>query len=249
MHVPGAAGAGIVAPTVRATGRASEQLPRRLCGAGRALALAAPLFAALLAGCGGGGTQDSAEKQARYRMRLLRVDFPANQAVARPARLEVEVRNVGLKTVPAVVVTVDSFSYSSSYAGLADNRRPVWVVERGPGAIAKPPVESLEVAAPGGAQTAYVSTWALGALPPGRKATFAWDVTPVKPGTYTLHFGLSAGLSGKATVTLAHSSVRRALTVHIAPKPPPTHVNPKSGTVTPGPYKPGSESESAAESS
>jgi hypothetical protein len=198
--------------------------------------------AGLLAGCGGGSEQNAGEKAAAYRMRLLRVGFPAKQAVARPARLELEVRNVGTKTVPAVVVSVDSFSFSSAYPGLADNRRPIWVVEQGPGAVANPPVQTQEVTFPGGAQTAYVSTWALAALPPGRKTTFVWKVTPVKPGTYTLHFGIAGGLAGKATVTLAHSSVRRAVLVHIAPKPPPTHVNPNTGKVQPGPHRPASES-------
>jgi hypothetical protein len=176
-------------------------------------------------------------------MRLLRVGFPAVQSVARPVRLELEVRNTGTQTVPAVVVTVDSFSYHSAFPGLADNRRPIWVIEQGPGRVATPPVQTQEVTYPGGAQTAYVNTWALAALPPGRKATFTWKVTPVKPGNYTIRFGIAAGLAGKATVTLAHSSVRRTLHVHITPKPPPTHVNPHTGKVQPGAYKPGSEAE------
>lgn len=205
------------------------------------MALLAVLPAALLSACGAGSPQDAAEKQATYRMRLARVSFPAIQAVARPERLELEIRNVGLQTAPAVVVTVDSFSYTSSFPGLADNRRPVWVIERGPGAIAIPPVQTQEVTFPGGAQTAYVNTWKLGPLKPGRATTFIWRVTPVKAGTFTLHLGVAAGLSGKATVTLARSSVQRSLTVHIAPLPPRTHVNPHTGKVEPGAYKPASE--------
>jgi hypothetical protein len=98
------------------------------------------------------------------------------------------------------------------------------------------------VSVPGGGQTAYVNTWALGALPPGRKATYVWKVAPVKPGTYTVHYGLAAGLAGKATVRLAHGSARGALTVHIAPRPPSTHVNPHTGKVAPGRFNPASES-------
>jgi hypothetical protein len=175
-------------------------------------------------------------------MKVLRVGFPQLQAVARPVALELEVRNVGVQSIPTVAITVDSFSYAVHYAGLADNRRPIWVIERGPGAVATPPVESQEVSVPGGGQTAYVNTWALGALPPGRKATYVWKVVPVKAGTYTLHYGLAGGLAGKATVRLARRSARGALTVHIAPRPPGTHVNPHTGKVTPGPFNPASES-------
>ena len=112
----------------------------------------------------------------------VHASFPAAQSIARPTSFELAVQNTGTHTVPSVAVTVDSFDYSSNYAELADNKRPIWVVERGPGAIAKPPVESQEVSIPGGGQTAYVNTWALGALAPGKTREFTWHVTPVKAG-------------------------------------------------------------------
>ena len=232
----------MVARTVRATGRASKLLPRRLSDASAALALVA---VCALAGCGGGSRQDAHEPEGTYRMKVVRVSFPRLQAVGRPATLEIDVRNAGAKTVPTVAVTVDSLTYNSRFAALADPRRPIWVVERGPGAIAFPPVESQEITPPGGAQTAYTNTWALGSLAPGRTTRFVWRLAPVKPGTYTIHFAYAAGLSGKSKARLVVGSQRGAITVHIAGKPPATHVNPETGKVVPGPYIPRSEAESS----
>lgn len=233
----------MVALTVRATGRASKLTPRRLRDVSIALALVA---LTVLAGCGGGSRQDAHEPEATYRMKVARVSFPRLQAVARPVKLEIVVRNVSAQTVPTVAVTVDSLTYNSRYAALADPRRPIWVIERGPGPIANPPVESQEVSIPGGAQTAATKTWALPTgLPPLHAARFVWDLVPVKPGTYTIHFAYAAGLSGKSKARLVAGSQRGSVTVHILGKPPATHVNPETGKVEPGPYIPRSEAESS----
>jgi len=129
---------------------------------------------ALATGCGGGSRQDAGEKSASYDVEVVRASFPKAQAVARPATLELQVRNSGSNNVPNLAVSLDSLNYRSNFAGLADASRPVWAIEQGPGAVAKPPVESQEVSLPGGAGTAYVSTWALGPLPAGRTQTFTW---------------------------------------------------------------------------
>ena len=57
------------------------------------------------------------------------------QSIARPSRLELLVRNTGTRTVPNVAVTIDSFAYATNYPELAANKRPIWVVEQGPGKI------------------------------------------------------------------------------------------------------------------
>ena len=72
-----------------------------------------------------------------------------------------------------------------------------------------------------------------------------WKLVPVKPGTYTLHFGYAAGLAGKSKVRLVAGSRRGSLVVHIAGRPPATHVNPETGKVVPGPYVPSSEAETS----
>lgn len=200
--------------------------------------LGAALTAALLAaGCGGGSRQDAHEKSATYEVKLLAASFPAKQAVARPATLSLEVKNTGSHTVPNVAITVDSFNYTSSYAGLAADKRPIWAIERGPGAIAKPPVESEEVSNPGDGQTSYVNTWALGPLAAGKTRRFSWQVIPVTPGAHTVHFMVEAGLAGKALARLAAGGPAVGkFAVDIAGVPPATHVDPKTGKVVSGTF-------------
>lgn len=194
--------------------------------------------AMLVSGCGGGSRQDAHEVARTYDVEVLKASFPSKQAVARPADLELEVKNTGSRAVPNVAVTVDSFNYKSNYPGLADNRRPIWAIEQGPGVNAKPPVESEEVSQPGSGQTAYLNTWALGALPVGQTRTFVWRVIPVKPGTHTVSFAVGVGLAGKAKTRLAGGGPATGkLTVNIAGSPPLTHVDPKTGKVVTGAYE------------
>lgn len=205
----------------------------------RALALSLALGTALLAaGCGGGTRQDAGEPSATFEMKLVHASFPAKQSIARPTSMELEVQNTGSHTVPNVAVTVDSFDYAiSPLKELAANKRPIWAIEQGPGTIAKAPVETQEVSVPGGDQTAYVNTWALGRLAAGETATFIWKVVPVKPGTHTVHFAVAAGLSGKAKARLASGGLANGqFTVDIAPAPPVTHVDPNTGRIESGAY-------------
>ncbi len=195
----------------------------------------AALVALLAAGCGGGSRQDVGEASGTFEMKLVHASFPVTQAVARPASMELQVRNTGSRAVPNVAVTVDSFNYTSSTPELSAGKRPVWAIEQGPGAIAKAPVETQEVSTPGGGQTAYLNTWALGALAAGHTATFTWKVVPVKPGTHTVRFAVAAGLSGKAQARLASGgAVRGQFTVDIAGAPPKKHVNPSTGSIEAG---------------
>ncbi len=206
------------------------------------LVAASALAALALAGCGGGSRQDAGEPSGTFRMRVLYASFPAAQSIARPTRLALVVQNTGARTVPNVAVTIDSFDYASDYPGLADRRRPVWAIERGPGAVASPPVETQNVSDPGGGQTAYVDTWALGALAPGRTRTFVWDVVPVKAGSYTVHYAVAAGLAGKAKARTdlrsiaSGKGIRGQFAVEIAPAPALKHVNPDTGRVEVGQF-------------
>jgi hypothetical protein len=202
-----------------------------------ALALLAAASAALVAGCGGGSKATADEPSGTFAMKVVHASFPAAQSIARPTSFELAVQNTGTHTVPSVAVTVDSFDYSSNYAELADNKRPIWVVERGPGATAKPPVESQEISVPGGGQTAYVDTWALGALAPGKTRDFTWQVMPVKAGSYTVHYTVAAGLAGNAKARLASGDpVQGQFAVNIKPAPALTHVNPDTGRVEAGQF-------------
>jgi hypothetical protein len=190
----------------------------------------------LASGCGQ-ARQDAHEPKDTFTVQVVKARFPARQAVARPSSLELLVRNTGTHAVPNIAVTIDSFAYTNTYPELASNKSPIWVVEEGPGAIPKRPVESEAVSPPGGGQTAYVNTWALGSLAAGHTQTFLWRVTPVKPGLHMVHFTVAAGLAGKAHAQLAGGGAATGhFTVDIAPKPPATHVDPNTGQVVSGAF-------------
>jgi hypothetical protein len=189
-----------------------------------------------LSGCG--GSKATAGEPARsFDVKVASASFPAKQSIAKPVRMKLSVTNTGNRTIPTVAVTVDSFSYASNYAELAANKRPVWVIEQGPGSPAKPPVETQEVSTPGGAETTYLNTWALGALAPNRTTTFSWRVVPVKSGSYTLHYVVAAGLAGRAKARLSSGGPASGnFTVQVAGAPPVTHVDPKTGKLVVGEY-------------
>jgi hypothetical protein len=201
---------------------------------------AAALIGVIAGGCGSGARQDAREPKGTFTLAVVHAAFPRKQSIARPTNLVLIVGNTGTRTVPNVAVTLDSFYYTSHFPELAANKRPVWVVERGPGAIPSRPVESEAVSPPGGGQTAYVNTWALGPLAPGHTRTFLWHVVPVKAGVHTVHYTVAAGLAGRATAQLTSGGpVAGHFTVYTAAVPPARHVNPNTGQVVPGPYPPG----------
>jgi hypothetical protein len=192
---------------------------------------------ALLAGGCGGARQDAHEPKGAFTVRVVKASFPARQSVARPTRLELQVKNTGSETVPNIAVSLDSLSYTENYPELAANKRPIWAVEEGPGAIPTRLVPTQAVSPPGGGQTAYVNTWALGALAPGHTQTFLWRVTPVKPGLHIVHYTVAAGLAGKARAQLANGAPATGhFAVYIAPQPPASHVDPETGQIVAGAY-------------
>lgn len=182
-------------------------------------ASAAALAVLGIAACGGGTRQDATEPGGTYRVAIVRSSFPVRQHVAAPARLVIEVRNTGRRTVPDVAVTVDSFSSRSERTDLADARRPVWIVDR----------------PPEGSTTAYTNTWALGPMGAGETKRFVWRLTPVQPGTHRLRYRVAAGLTGKAKAVLAGDRVpERNLTVRITSRPASARVDPETGAVVRG---------------
>jgi hypothetical protein len=190
----------------------------------------------VLAGGCGGAQRNVREAKGVYTVEVVHARFPTKQAIARDTKLALVVRNASAHTIPNVAVTVDSFSYASSYPHLSANKRPVWIVNTGPGAVSARPVQTEEVNPPGGGETAFVNTWALGALAPGKSRAFVWRVTPVKAGVQTVRYAVSAGLDGKAVARLAGGGLPTgSFVVHVAPQPPSTHVSPDTGKVVSGP--------------
>ncbi len=206
---------------------------------------ASPLAGALASGCGSSAQQNASEPQGSFAVRVTHASFPARQSVAREERLVLSVRNTGAHAVPNVAVAVNSFDYISDYPNLAARRRPVWVVDHGPGPQPRTPVETVEVDAPGGGATASYNVWALGRLPAGTTRSFVWDVTPVKPGVHAVSYRVYAGLNGKARAQLAGGGLPGgSFQVAIAGSPPPKHVNPQTGRVEEGAYDPAAQQSS-----
>jgi hypothetical protein len=199
------------------------------------LAVCGALVVALASGCGE-AQRNAREPSTTYAVEVVRASFPTRQAVARDTRLLLTVRNAGARTIPNVAVTLDSLNFASAYPHLSANKRPLWIVNTGAGTISARPVESEQINPPGGGETAFVNTWALGALAPGASRNFVWRVTPVKPGVHTVHYAVAAGLDGKARARLAGAGPAVGkFVVAVAPKPPPTHVNGQTGQIAAGP--------------
>jgi len=153
----------------------------------------AALGAAALAvpGCGGDEPRETREKAGTYPVRIVSATFPERQRLSSRTELEVAVRNAGDRAIPNVSLTIGNrgnaqFAAASQQSGLADPGRPVWIVDAGPR----------------GGPTAYVNTWALGRLRPGRTKRFVFKVTAVKAGTHTVDYRVNAGLDGKAKAEL-----------------------------------------------
>jgi hypothetical protein len=202
--------------------------PRAVEGSRRALlatTVAALTAAALVAGCGGGERQDADEPSGTYKVDVVHASFTKKQRLSDDAVMRIAVRNAGTETIPNVAVTITNdddakggagFTTRSAAADLADPTRHLWLVDKGPA----------------GGDTAYVSTWALGALPAGRSKTFVWHVTPVVPGTHTLRWHVAAGLNGKAIArTEDGRDPAGTFRVTVSRKPAAATVDPDTGDV------------------
>jgi hypothetical protein len=204
-------------------------------GRGFGLASAVVLIGAPLAGCGG-QRQDAHEPSGSYTVNILRASFPTRQNLSHAAHLVLVVRNDGNKTVPNLAVSINSFSEPSQEPGLANPNRPVWIVDTGPGATPSHPIESSGPESPNGAATAYVNTWAMGAVRPHQVRTLSWKVTAISPGVHRLTYTVAAGLNGKARAELANGQAPRgSFTVAISSAAAQVHVDPNTGQVLQGP--------------
>jgi hypothetical protein len=190
-----------------------------------ATGLAALAISGVAAGCGGGERQDADEPSGTFKVAVEKASFPTRQKLAEQQELRVVVRNADSRTIPNVAVTITSddpknptggFTTRDQQAGLADDRRPIWIVDSGPR----------------GGGTAYVGTWTLGALRAGQSKTFVWKVTAVQPGTHTVRYRVAAGLDGKAKArTTSGGEAAGTFRVDISPKPSAATVDPETGAV------------------
>ena len=183
---------------------------------GLRLGMVTALCAFALAGCGGGERQDKNEPEGTFDVDVVRDSFPLSQHVAEQSRLRIQVRNPGDKAIPNVAVTLKGLTFADDTEGLADPNRPLWIVDAGPR----------------GGDTAYVGTWALGTLGPGRTRTFEWRLTPIRPGQYDVKYEVAAGLDGKAKArTPDGGRPRGSFTVRVSGEPAQARVDPETGEV------------------
>jgi len=211
---------------------------RRRRSSGTVAAVAALLA---LAGCGSQARQDANEPTGNFTVDVPVARFPSSQRLAEHTHLVIMVRNTGTRTIPNIAVTIlnpregvaaQPFGYLiAETEGLASRSRPVWVVDRPPG----PCTFGCTSGGPGGAVTAYTNTWALGALKPGKTATFEWHVTAVKAGTHVIEYRVAAGLGGKAKAVLAGGGQPKGrFTVKVSSAPQQFYVNDKGQIVKRG---------------
>lgn len=147
--------------------------------------------------CGGDPRQDENEPEGDFAVSVVDATFPSEQKLAKRSTLEIRVRNdENRKTIPNIAVTVDGFDTRIRQQGVADPTRPVFVINGRPKSIGTFPETKED--GPAGGETAYVNTWALGRLGPGKTKTFRWNVTAVRPGPYKISYRVAAGLTGKA---------------------------------------------------
>src|SRR3954453_5736283 len=190
---------------------------RRIAALALSLAL---LFA--LGGCGSqvvkGDPQDRAEPNGNFPVRIESATFPKKQNLAKDSSMQIVVVNTGQRRVPNINVTVKcgqglggSFMTAADESDVADPERPQFVVDKIPTATERvnPPLDP----APLERSSAFVDTYPLGPLDPGRKATFRWDVTAVKAGPYRLCWRVNAGLYGKAKAVASGNSEFRTVGV------------------------------------
>lgn len=164
-----------------------------------ALAAALALFATA---CGGGSSSDANEAEGTYRVEVTDASFPTAQKVGGTYLLRLAVRNGSRRTIPALTASVSiegkegqtstlPFGIHDPEPGLAQPDRPVWVLAEHYPKFAGDP-------APGGAGTSNPKTFDFGPLKAGKSANVEWKLSAVRPGRYTLLYGIDAGLSGKA---------------------------------------------------
>jgi hypothetical protein len=216
--------------------RARRRAGARFAAAMRVHKWAVAALAVLVAGCGG-TRQDADEPSGQFHVRVTRATFPADQSLSQEATLRIEVRNADKRTLPNVAVTVETRPEKGADAAapeafgaadtadtrLADDARPVWVVDRGPQA----------------GQSAYANTWAMGSMFPGQTRSFVWHLMPAKAGRYTVSWRVSPGLDGKARAARGERT-RGSFDVTIANRPVPATVDDDGNVVRGAAAEPGS---------
>jgi hypothetical protein len=172
-----------------------------------AAGLASLALAASLAACGE-SSSDANEAEGTYEMKVVKATFPTAQHLGQTSLMKIAVRNTGKKTVPAAAITVSvageegqtsalPFGIRDPQPDLAQPDRPVWVLAEGY------PKASGTTTKRGGATTSSRKTFDFGSLKPGATVEGIWKLSAVKPGKFTVLYGVDAGLGGTAKAKTA----------------------------------------------
>ena len=201
--------------------------------------------------CGSHERQDVTEPSGNFPVRVTTAQFPHKQRLAETSDLQLAIKNAGDLTIPDLAVTIHtgeqkaqavstgsgqgSFNIRIDDPNLANPSRPVWILENEYPKLITPgvTVKNLDRAPTAGAAAAQTDTFQFGPVESGEGKDIDWRVTPVKAGTYTVHYEVAAGLTGKAkAVTPDGSPVKGEFVVTISSKPPQTCVNDAGQVVT-----------------
>lgn len=171
-----------------------------------------------LSGCGGSDDerQGAEDEAGTYTVDVVTASFPRRQQLAEESTLRVTVRNAGTETIPNVAVSLEGIDMLNEQPGIADPQSPVWIVDDAPRA----------------GVTAYVNTWALGALEPDAEQEYVWRMTPVLAGEHTLRWRVAGNLTGTAKAQLEGGGVPEgAFDVRVRSRPKQTRVDPETGKI------------------
>jgi hypothetical protein len=223
---------------------------RRLRGAEAAVATTVALALGVL-GCGSGQRQDASEPAGEFPVRVSKAEFPRHQVLANTTNLELAIENVGTEAIPDLAVTIytgkikagvtatgsgqGSFNTRLDNPDVSNPNRPVWVLSNEYPKLLTPntPVTEIHEAPSAGAEAAQTDTFQFGRVSPGDSKDIVWRVTPVRAGTYPVHYRVAAGLTGEAkAVTRGGDPVTGDFVVNIASKPPETCVKGTGQVVT-----------------
>lgn len=205
--------------------------------------LAGLCVAAVLAGCGGGERQDAEEPNGRFPLQVTEARFPREQRLAERTELVLTARNTGDEQIPDLAVTIytdeppadGSFNVRVADTRLANPNRPVWLVTEGypkklPDGVQ---ISELDERGSGGTEAAQLNTFSFGALQPDGEITMVWELDPVMPGTYTVHYEMAAGLQGEArAVTPGGDPVEGEFVATISDEPTQERID-DAGNVVP----------------
>ena len=155
-----------------------------------------------------------------YPVQVTQAKFANHQKLSETGYLQLGLRNAGSKTIPNLTVTINtveqgqpnvkspaystgsgqgSFNVRIDDPHLAFPFRPVWILEEHYPTVIKPGQSikgQLAKTPTSSAASAATDTFQFGEVKPNDSKDIAWRVTPVRTGTFTVRYAVSASLTG-----------------------------------------------------